>query len=328
MMRFELLEAEEYYQSLLKEIPRAKQRVTIAAMVVLWGERTAPIFDMLTEAVERGVKVTVLLDTYTRLTYLLDLDPSTSGPERLKQTYRRLEALSAKGAAVYNFGKIVFPPHKGRCHLKVTVIDDISYSFGGVNFNDEMFSNSDYMLMSRNPEVADCLDQLVAKISGNRPPLTDGEVQLDPQTTILFDGGARGRSLIYERACELTAQAKNVQYASQMVPSGQLARLLNENHAEMYFNRAEQMGSLSGIAQAFDQQKYRVTNRYRGTTYIHAKAMLFELPGRRKVLLSSSHNFSYRGVAFGTQEIALYSTDPALWSAIERFIRKRIVKAR
>lgn len=327
-MRFELLEAEEYYQSLLGEIPRAKRRVTIAAMAVLWGERTAPIFDMLAEAVERGVKVTVLLDNYTRLTYLLDLDPSTSGPERLKQTYRRLEALSAKGATIYSFGKIVFPPHKGRCHLKITVVDDTSYSFGGVNFYDEMFSNSDYMLMSRDPEVADCLDQLVAKIIENRPPLTDGEVQLDQQNSVLFDGGARGRSLIYERACELSAQAKSIQYTSQMVPSGQLARLLNESRADMYFNRAEQMSSLNGIAQAFDQQKYRVANRYRGKNYIHAKAMLFELPGRRKALLSGSHNFSYRGVAFGTQEIALYSTDPALWDAIERFIRRRIVKAR
>jgi len=321
---FKLVEAEEYYDALLQEIPRAKKRITVVTMVMLWGERTAPLFELLETAVRRGVKVTLVLDNYTRLTYLQGLQRGTSGAERLRRTFRALEGLSAAGAHVVAVGKIGFPPQKGRCHVKATVIDTVSYGFGGVNFMDENFKAVDYMLKSRDPEVADSLDQLVGKIMHNQPPLADAEVKLGGRTTLLFDGGRRGSSIIYERACELSAQARRIRYASQMVPSGQLARLLNENGAQVYATRAEQLGSVAGLAQAYDQQKFRIRNLYRGTGFIHAKVMLFELPGGRKALLSGSHNFSYRGVAFGTQELALESRDPALWKQLDNFIQRRV----
>lgn len=326
MNEWKLLGAEDYYQTLLKEVPKAKKRVVIAAMAMLWGERTAPIFVMLQDALDRGVKVTILLDNFTRLTNLLGLRPSSSGKERLRQTFRTLEGLSGQGAKVHLFGKIGLIPHKGRCHVKVAVIDDTSYSFGGVNFIDEALANTDYMLMSKNPEVADCLEQLVGKICKTRPPLADGEVKMGKDTSILFDGGQPGRSLIYERACELTSQAKRVYFASQMVPSGELARLLHETDSIVYSNRPEQLPSLGGLAQAFDQQKYRVDNSYTGPGFIHAKFMLFEMPNGRKVALSGSHNFSYRGVSFGTQEISLYSKDPGLWDQLFGYLQRNIGK--
>jgi phosphatidylserine/phosphatidylglycerophosphate/cardiolipin synthase-like enzyme len=321
---FRVLGAENYYNSLLREIPKAKKRIVIASMALLWGERTAPVFIMLQDAIKRGVKVTVLLDNYTRLTYFLDLQPPSSGKERLRQTYRTLEDLSALGAKVYNFGKIGFPPQKGRCHLKITVIDNSSYAFGGVNFLDESLTNADYMLANESPEIADRLAKLVERVCKNNPPLADSEVELSRDTRILFDGGRPKQSLIYERASELTAQAKRVYFASQMVPSGQLAKLLQETKYTVYSNRPEQMSSLAGIAQAFDQQKYRIDNAYTGVQYIHAKFMLFELPGGRKALLSGSHNFSHRGVSFGTQEIALHSTNPKLYEHLHNYLQKNI----
>jgi hypothetical protein len=44
---------------------------------------------------------------------------------------------------------------------------------------------------------------------------------------------------------------------------------------------------------------------------------LFELKDGSKAVLSGSHNFSWRGVAFGTKEIALYSTDPNVWRRLQ-----------
>ena len=324
MVTFELLDADKYYKSLLDEIPKAKKRIVLASIVLLWGERTAPVFIMLQDALKRGVKVTILLDRYTRLTYLYGLT-GKSAAERLRQTYQTLSDLSGAGAKVYSFGKIGFPPQKGRCHVKISIVDNMSYSFGGINLFDECLQYSDYMLMSRNVAVADCLEQLVERISHKQPPLLDGEVGLDKNTHILFDGGHPKHSLIYERACELTAHARHVHIISQMVPSGQLARLLHETNATIYTNRPEQMRPLDGIAQAFDQQKYRMENSYSGMSYIHAKTILFEMPSSKKIVLSGSHNFSLRGVDFGTQEIALESHDPKVWDQVYAFAKKQVM---
>lgn len=326
MVSFELLEAERYYTSLLQDIPTAKKRIVIAAMTILWGGRTGPIFVMLQDALKRGVQVTVLLDNYTRLVRFMPLKTPPSGKERLQQTFRTLENLSAQGAKVFNFGKIGLIPQKGRCHVKITLIDDTSYSFGGVNFVDEMFGNTDYMLKSKGAELADHLEQLVKRISRTRPPLLDEEVRLNKDNSVLFDGGRPKRSLIYERACELASQAKKIYFVSAMAPSGELARLLAENGASIYSNRPEDLLPLEGMAQAFDLQKHRTENRYKGDTHIHSKTMLFEMPSGRKVVLSGSHNFNYRGVSYGTQEICLHSTDTALWEQLYKYIQRRAVK--
>ncbi len=321
---FELLEADKYYESLLKQVPKARKRIVIASMALLWGERTGPIFIMLEDALKRGVAVTILLDNYTKLTPLLGLKPPSSGKDRLRQTFRTLEKLSSSGAKVHVFGKIGLIPQKGRCHVKATVVDNVSYSFGGVNFYDEMFDRADYMLRSESPELADCLEELVSRIIHGHPPLADGEVKLNRETHILFDGGRPKSSLIYERACELAAQAEKLTLATGIMPSGELARLMNETRSTLYTNRPENMLTLEGINQAFDQQKYRLHNAYKRDGPVHCKAVLFEMPGGRRSLLTGSHNFSYRGVSFGTQEIALHSKDPEVWEQIRLFVNRRL----
>lgn len=324
----QVLNSEQYYEALLKAVPKAKERIVIAAMVVLWGQRTAPIFIMLQDALKRGVKVTILLDNYTRLPYLYGLSPKSTRSERVTQTFRALEDLSREGAKIYCFGKVVFPPYKGRCHVKATVVDNQSFSFGGVNFVDQQFDMTDYMVASNKPAVADCLEELIHRIGTSHPPLGDGEVPMGKNASVLFDGGRPKHSLIYERACELASRAQRVHFVSQMSPSGQLATLLAETESDIYTNRAEQLASMASLGQAFDLQRYRITNLYSGAKVIHAKYMLVEFAGGKKALLSGSHNFSYRGVSFGTQEIALYSTDEKLWQQLYDFTQKEIIKAK
>src|SRR5574339_678710 len=143
MSDFTLVKAGDYYDSLLAELPKAKKRIVIAAMILVWGERTAPIFAMLHDALKHGVKVTILLDNFTRLSYLYGLEPRSTRGKRIRQTFATLEDLGRQGAKVYCYGKLGFPPYKGRCHVKATVIDDTSFSFGGVNFSDQTFENTD-----------------------------------------------------------------------------------------------------------------------------------------------------------------------------------------
>jgi cardiolipin synthase A/B len=326
MGKLNLLDTTAYYQALLREVPKAEKRIVIAAMIVVWGERTAPVFVMLRDALARGVQVTILLDNYTRLAFLYGLRPKSTRSHRIRQTFETLEELSGLGAKVYCFGKIGIPPYKGRCHVKATIVDDQTFSFGGMNFIDQMFDETDYMLAGNSRKLAGCLVQLVERIGTTRPPLPDGEVTIDKQHSVLFDGGRPNHSLIYERACELTTQAKRVVYVSQMAPSGELSQLLAETDARLYYNRPEQMNSPDAWAQAFDEQRYHSTNHYTGSQYIHAKFMLFELPGGRKAVLSGSHNFSHRGVSYGTQEIAMHSTDPALWQALHTFTEKNVAQ--
>jgi len=322
----QVIEAEAYFKTLLREVPKANKRIVIAAMILVWGERTAPIFIMLQDALKRGVNVTILLDIYTGTPAAYDLQPRATRSERVKQTFQALEDLSKLGAHVYRYGKIGLVPFKGRCHVKATIIDDTSYTFGGVNFEDGSFSVTDYMLRTTDAKTANQLARLIQRIGATPPPLDDMAITLDDHNQLLFDGGKPGHSLIYERACELAAQSKRVHYVSQMVPSGQLARLLHECDANIYTNRPEQMDPFSSLGQAFDQQKYRIDNKYQGGKYIHAKYMLFELHGGTTAVLSGSHNFSYRGVSFGTQEIALHSTDPGLYKQLHSYLKTHIAR--
>jgi hypothetical protein len=289
---------------------------------VLSGEQTDAVFTELKNALQRGVSVRILIDNYTRFMGLLN--QVDKGRVRLKRTMTTLEELSALGARVYYFGRIGLIPYKGRCHVKISVVDDEVFSFGGVNFTDEDFQRADYMLHTENRIYADCLEELVKRVGGSQPPLGNGEVEIDESSTIFFDGGKPHNSIIYEKACELTAQALKVHYVSHMAPSSKLAHLLHETKAAIYTSRPEQLVAPNSWGQAYDLQKYRLTNSYKKKTGLHAKFILFELPGGRRALLSGSHNFSYRGVAFGTQEIALYSTDKALWDQLYTFLDKHV----
>jgi cardiolipin synthase A/B len=318
----QLLDGNAYVKALLKTIPQAKKRVVVAAMVMLSGEKTDQVFEVLKKAAQRGVSVRVLIDNYTRFMGLLN--KADKGRIRLKRTFTTLEELSGLGARVYYFGRIGLIPYKGRCHLKISIVDDDVFSFGGINFNDEDFQRADYMLHTQSRTYADCLEELVKRVGGAQPPLANGEVEIDETATILFDGGKPHDPGIYEKACELTAQALKVHYVSHMAPSSKLAHLLQETNATIYTSRPDQMPAPNSWGQAYDLQKYRLTNSYTRTTELHAKFILFELPGGRRALLSGSHNFSYRGVAFGTQEMALYSTDKALWGQLYKFLEKHV----
>lgn len=323
-LSFEVADGDTYYRELCKSIPRARNRIVIAAMILLSGEKTGELLRLVAKALERGVQVHILLDNYTRLKHY-DVVPKASHRPRLAETLRTLETLQAAGARTYYYGRLGLNPYKGRCHVKLTVVDDTAYTFGGLNFYDEGLASTDFLLCVRHAGLGDWLEGLVGRIGTTEPPLADQEVRLDPHSSILFDGGRAKHSIIYERACELVAQAKRVYYVSQMAPSGQLARLLSETDTTLYFNRPEQMIIPSRYSQAYDQRKYHLANSYTGTQYIHAKFMLFKLSGGRRAVLSGSNNFSYRGVAYGTQEIGLYASSPQLFSQLYRFMESRVL---
>lgn len=311
-------------EALRTAIPRAKKRIVIHAMGISWGPVTEQLAPLLIDAAGRGVDVRLIGDIYTKF-YANMPHPSRNKPPSWKHVESINTTLVAAGIHVTYIGRLWLNPYKRRCHSKITIIDDIAYTFGGINFSSDSFKNHDYMLKANDSELADTLCKLVRELEDDpKQPLQDRHIQINGTDTLLFDGGTAGKSIIYETSCDVVAQAKKVYYVSQMCPSGKLAELITAADNECYFIRLAQADPPSHIDLAWDAFRYGIKNRYTGSTYIHAKFILTEGHDGSKHLISGSNNFSWRGVKYGTKEIAVHSTDPLLWDAFHNFLRQRI----
>ncbi len=313
-----------YYQELIEYLPRARTRIVLATMVLHSDDKMDRLFDLLTGALGRGVTVHVLFDAYSRLPFAYnELTLSLSHRRRVQRLMVKMNQLRAAGATVSMIGKIGLNPFKGRSHAKLAVIDDVVWAFGGINLDEGSFENVDYMIKTQDASLADTLAELTRELGAGELRL-DLDYRLSEHNTLLWDAGRPGDSMIYDRACELADQARNIIYVSQMCPSGRLARLMGRTSYAAYYNRVNQMSVPANFAQAADQYLSGIRNLYQRPEFIHAKFILFELHDGTKALISGSHNFSYRGVDYGTGEIALASTDVSLWDALDDFRRQQV----
>jgi cardiolipin synthase A/B len=323
-LEFSLVSPQEYCDRLLALLSGAKERVVLAAMVVRAGPRTGEVLEAIAAAAERGVRVHILADIYgmhkvSQPDYL-----SKNGFEQeLAQTRAIFGRITAQPhGGVSWVGRIGLNPYTGRYHAKVVVIDSTVFSFGGINFTADALQNIDYMLQAEDPVLAATLERLIAD-NGKGLPTTDLELLLDQQNTLLFDAGNRNISVIYNRACELAKQSSRITYVSQMCPTGPLARLIKATSHTCYFNQPTQTGFRPDtLAQLWDGWRSGIVNHYSGSTFLHAKCILYELRDGSRVSLSGSHNFSWRGVAFGTKEIALCSTSKEVWHGLQEIVYK------
>lgn len=315
---FEVVLARDYYSRFLQLIPSAKHQIVLSAMTVRAGPLSGKILREMVAAARRGVAVHVLADVFCQ--HLVNrpnyLDRKGFKAE-CATTRELLNEIHALGGTVDWVGRMGLNPYAGRYHAKVSVVDEHVFSFGGVNFCDDAFGNIDYMLHAHDAALAAKLRRLIAD-NGKGLPAADIELPVDTQDTILFDAGQRGVSIIYERACELAAKAAKITYISQMCPSGRLGELIKQTQNTCYFNRPSQTGVRpDSVAQYWDNWRTGLTNHYESEQYLHAKCILYELKDGTKAVISGSHNFSWRGVAFGTKEIALYSTNPETWRKMQ-----------
>lgn len=316
--------ANDYFEALLTKIPKAKKRVIINAMTVMWGERTEQLVPLLSAAAGRGVEVRVVGDIYSKF-YAMTPRPNRSPVPSWKHIEGVIAQLQSAGVSVTYIGKpLGLNPFKRRCHTKITILDDFVYSFGGINFGDDSFLNHDYMLGMYDSKLADRLYALVRAIEADTKQMDDIRKQLSEADEMLFDGGTPNQSIIYETACDVVADAEKVYLVSQMCPSGKLAELITAADNECYFIRPSQADPPAQFDLAWDAWRYRVRNLYKGHTYIHAKFILTEGRDGSKHLISGSNNFSWRGIKYGTKEIALHSTDPELWQTFYTFMRTEV----
>lgn len=325
-LTYEILPAAEYYGRVIRDIQQAKTAVTMVAYLFIWGETTERLFTAIEEAAARGVRVKIVFDTISRYYVSRGLPGNPfrqPDDQRLSETLATIERLRAAGSEITEIGRIGLNPYRGRCHTKFSVVDDVVYAFGGVNLYDEAFTHVDYMLRVEDAGLARELEHLAGVIAEDKPA-DDVEQRFDKHSTLLIDGGVPGRSIIYDRACELARQASNVWYVSQFFPTGRLAPLLRQAKAACYITRPRHSPVHIGAMLTADRLRTRLRNRYRGQTFIHAKLILFERQDGSRALITGSHNFSWQGVAYGTKEIALCSTDPVLWEQLHNYIQTEV----
>jgi cardiolipin synthase A/B len=319
------LPSSAYYKALLKGVESAQKRIIIQAMDVRWGPRLEELVPLLEQAAQRGVEVRIIGDAYSKFQATMPHIARGASP-----SWRHINAINERlrsyHAHITYTGKVGLNPFAGRTHSKITILDDRVYTFGGINFTDDSFQNTDYMLEIDDPLLANRLYRLVRNIEqGSRRPLPDLEEQLGGEATLLFDGGTPKSSIIYDTACKIVSTAVRVYYVSQMCPSGPLAKKITATNNACYFIKARQADPPANFALLVDKARYKITNRYQGSKYIHAKFILTEDRNGSKHVLSGTNNFSWRGVAYGTREIAVHSTDPALWQSFYAFLQHEII---
>ena len=316
-----LVTAERLIYSLVQDINRARHRISIIAMVFALDESTQPLVDALVEAAKRGVHVTVAADGYTYAELSGRFTPSRRNGPRVRSATNLEKRLRAASIEFHWLGQSSITFFTGRTHLKWYVVDDIVYSFGGVNPYRDGLSNNDYMLRVHDAKLADTLDgQYRDIIHAN----THGYVHNDQTIhaalgTIYIDGGFKNRSSIYRRACRLAEQASTISFVSQYCPSGKLQRILTDKQAAMYFNPWERASGFNRLIIRIGTFFRPVSNLYARAPYLHAKYMLFQMRDGSKVALTGSHNFYHAGVLFGTREVALETQDPEIVALIEKF---------
>ncbi len=319
----QILPALIYYEELLKAVQQAQTRVVLQAMVVSSGDLTGRIFEAMADAALRGVRVHVIGDCFTlHLAGRSPGDTPRRHAKRVEETKLAMARIEACGGRVDYVGKIGLNPYAQRYHTKLTVVDNRWFSFGGVNFMDAAFANQDFMLSGASEKIADQLAAIA--LLSTRRRRHDLDLALTDDSRLLFDCGKARKSVIYDKAVKAVQEAEKVWYVSQLVPSGRLARALKKTNTVYYYNRIDQLAAPANLAAFVDEQKYRLRNSYQGKAYIHAKYMLMQNKDGTRTLITGSNNFNYRGIAYGTQEIALLSHNAELWNRIYKYTQASI----
>ncbi len=322
----DLLLPQDYISDATRRMHGAKRRVRVIALTIADEHETAGLLDALVAAARRGVDVHVAADTFTYADAAGRFVPKHYLTKRRRSSMDMAKELTDAGATFDWLGQEGGLPWRGRTHTKFCVVDDTVYSFGGVNLDDHGATNADYMLRITDHRLAEDLVAVYARtrqansrFSGFRSSsLKYGKDQ------VLVDGGIPGDSIIYRRALKYARKAKRIVLVSQYCPTGELGRVIESKHHEMWFNPPRNASLFNRILIAASMAVTRHRTLYRKRQYLHAKVIVFYLKSGKRVAITGSHNFVRGGVALGTREIALQTKNPLVIDQIEQFIAEYV----
>jgi cardiolipin synthase len=321
-----LLAGPEYVANATAAIRQARHRVRLTTLTIADERETGALIEALGAAARRGVDVDVAADAFTYIDGAGTFLPKGYLSQRRRSSNDLAHALRSAGVRFTWLGRDTGLPWRGRTHTKFCVVDNVIYSFGGVNLDDQGVTNIDYMLKVADERLADDLTQVYDRIltansheRGHRSKaLKYGKDQ------VLVDGGIPGDSIIYRRALKYARKATRVLLVSQYCPTGELGREITTKPHELWFNPPRNAAPFNRILIAVSMLVTGHRTRYRKAQYLHAKCIVFYLPHGKRVAITGSHNFVKGGVTLGTREIALQTQNPLVIDQIEDFFRRNV----
>jgi len=321
-----LLLPHDYVADATRLIRQARRHVYFMCLIVRDDVETADLIEALKEAARRGVKVDVAADAFTYGDMGGIFVPLSYRGKRRRESSHLAMTLTEAGARFTWLGTLRWRPFRGRTHIKFCVVDDVVFSFGGVNLYDKGVRNVDYMFKVEDAVLARRLGKvykILRKSSLRKRSHRSFSIRFGP-SQVLVDAGRAHDSIIYERACALASRSERIVLVSQYCPDGRLGRLLRRIPHEMYFNPPANASGLNALMIRIGMLISRNRTLYRRPEYLHAKCLIFDLGDGSKAAITGSHNFASGGVRLGTREIALYTTDPAVIDQLERFIDEQV----
>jgi len=323
-----LLLPHDYARDAAKEIRKAKKRIAFLAMVAFDDDSSSELFSAMAEAAARGVKVDVMADIFTFTESGETIFPIRYYDRKTSRAEATRKKLLKSGAKFRWLGRSHMTIFSGRTHDKWCVVDDIAYTFGGVNFFSAGLANNDYMLKIHDNRIADAIVGEHKRIK--RADVRDNAYRSysveSTLGTMLFDGGLIGESIIYRHATALANLASKVTIVSQYCPTGKIAKALRQpgKNVELYFNPPENAPFVNKVLIKIGMRTTRLTTLYNKSQYLHAKFAIFELPDGSKIAITGSHNLNWNGVLFGTREVALETKDPVIIGELEKFLHNQV----
>lgn len=316
-----------YIDDVTEKIKKAKNRISILSMVVADDPATDDLIDALASAAERGVDVEVAADIFTYGELGGFFLPTKYRTKKSRETTMMSRRFKKSGVRFTWLGKSRIIIASGRTHIKWCVVDDVVYSFGGVNLYEKGINNNDYILKTKSQTLADRLiDEYEQLVKADAGGYSIRSHQFDyGSSKILIDGGVFFDSIIYRHACKLAADSFKIRLVSQYCPTGKLGRLIRETNSELYFNPPKNANFINSIVIKLGMLFSSNKTLYKKRKYLHAKFIIFETYDGRKVAITGSHNFVYAGVMLGTREVALETEDPGIINQLESFLEDKVI---
>lgn len=225
-------------------------------------------------------------------------------------------------------GKLL--PFFGRSHIKAYGVDDKFFYFGGANL-DKPDLNSLDLMVTFTDEWARRLKGAYAEIRSH-PQTTDLVFDISDDTQLLYDCGRRGTSSVLDKGLYMIAHAKaNIKNTSALYPDGAVRTKLN--------NKAQEGKDVEVITATIDRPSHLLPletghafwlvnqiTELRRTKEEHLRVIVSKGPKvHAKLLIADdssalfgSHNLSSAGVKAGTEEWAIFTTNPRLVSNLGR----------
>lgn len=280
-------------------------------------------------ASERGIKIDMAVDIFTFGEFGGHFTPLKFFTKQSKRTRLMVKKLKKAGIHFTWLGKFSISPLTGRNHMKCLIVDDVVFSFGGINMDSDSMSYVDYMFRVNNADTATLLSEAIEHITEadkKHFSYKSRSFTLDQQTEMLVDGGLQIDSIIYRRACQLIKDAESIIFVSQYCPSGKLSKLLNKTKSRIYFNQPQYANNTAN-AMAIRLNMFLSGNKtlYSKKQYLHAKFIIATMKDGSKIAITGSHNFTHASVILGTREIAIETKNPQVIRQLEEFFEHSVV---